>query len=218
MAKKYRNKLLISVIALTLILSALPFNYVDAQSPATLKIGSSNGDVWDLQYRLNQIGYPVSIDGVFGYNTYKTVKNFQGDYGLLSDGVAGPTTWRVLKRKSLSYKEFDLLTRLVYSEARGEPYEGQVAVAAVALNRVDSSQFPNDIRSVIFQEDAFTAVQDGQFWYTPNQTAKYAALDAIRGWDPSKNSLFYFNPDTATSSWIWSRPQVKTIGNHIFTK
>lgn len=207
--------LLILIIIPAMMLVSLP-NNVEANGPAILKIGKNNGDVWDLQYRLTQLNYNVSIDGIFGYQTYNAVKQFQKNYGLLNDGIVGPNTWKLLKKHSLSLEEFKLLTRLVYSEARGEPYEGQVAVAAVALNRIDSNLFPNNLRSVIFQERAFTAIDDGQFWLTPNQTAQKAALDAIKGWDPAKGALYYFNPDTATSSWIWSRPQIKKIGRHIF--
>ncbi|MFV9511514.1 spore cortex-lytic enzyme [Tepidibacillus sp. LV47] len=214
-AKKFIFFTLLFVIAFTV----LPIQQkVEAASPSVLTIGSQNGDVWDLQYRLRQLGYPIGIDGKFGFQTYKTVRKFQADYGLAVDGIVGYQTWRILKKKSLSKKEFELLARLVYSEARGEPYKGQVAVAAVVLNRIDSNQFPNQLRSVIFQDGAFTAVADGQLWLTPNQTAKNAALDAIRGWDPSYDALYYFNPKTATSKWIWTRPQIVKIGNHIFTR
>ena len=108
------------------------------------------------------------------------------------------------------------MANAVYGEARGEPYEGQVAVAAVILNRIEDSEFPNSISGVIFQPGAFTAVDDGQIWLTPNARAKEAVLDALNGWDPTENALYYFNPVTATSDWIWTRPQIKTIGKHIF--
>ncbi|QQP14016.1 spore cortex-lytic enzyme [Lysinibacillus agricola] len=113
-------------------------------------------------------------------------------------------------------KDLQLIANAVYGEARGEPYEGQVAVAAVILNRLESSEFPNTISGIIFQPLAFTAVADGQIWLEPNQRAKEAVLDAMNGWDPSENALYYFNPKTATSKWIWSRPQIKRIGEHIF--
>ncbi len=113
-------------------------------------------------------------------------------------------------------RELQLLANAVYGEARGEPYEGQVAVAAVILNRLESSEFPNTISGIIFQPLAFTAVADGQIWLEPNQRAKEAVIDAMNGWDPSENALYYFNPKTATSKWIWSRPQIKKIGEHIF--
>lgn len=110
------------------------------------------------------------------------------------------------------------MANAVYGEARGEPYIGQVAVAAVILNRVQSATFPNTVSGVIFEPRAFTAVADGQIWLTPNENAKKAVLDAMNGWDPTGNAIYYFNPDTATSGWIWSRPQIKRIGKHIFCK
>ena len=115
-----------------------------------------------------------------------------------------------------SEKDLKILANAVYGESRGEPYEGQVAVAAVILNRVEHPDFPNTISEVIFQPLAFTAVADGQIWLEPNERAKEAVLDALNGWDPSENAIYYFNPKTATSKWIWSRPQIKTIGQHIF--
>ncbi len=115
-----------------------------------------------------------------------------------------------------SKNDINLLANAVYGESRGEPYEGQVAVAAVILNRVNASNFPNTVSGVIFEPGAFTAVSDGQIWLTPNNTAKKAVVDAINGWDPTQDALYYFNPATATSKWIWSRPQIKKIGKHIF--
>lgn len=110
------------------------------------------------------------------------------------------------------------MANAVYGEARGEPYIGQVAVAAVILNRLQHPSFPDTVAGVIFQPGAFTAVADGQIWLTPNETARKAVLDAINGWDPSGGAIYYFNPATATSAWIWSRPQIKRIGQHIFCK
>jgi len=117
-----------------------------------------------------------------------------------------------------SANDIKLLANAVYGESRGEPYTGQVAVAAVILNRIDSSLFPDNVSGVIFQPGAFTAVADGQIWLTPNKTAEQAVMDAINGWDPSHGALYYFNPATATSSWIWGRPQILKIGKHIFCK
>jgi N-acetylmuramoyl-L-alanine amidase len=117
-----------------------------------------------------------------------------------------------------SQNDIQLMANAVYGEARGEPYIGQVAVAAVILNRVQSASFPNTVSGVIFEPRAFTAVADGQIWLTPNENAKKAVLDAMNGWDPTGNAIYYFNPDTATSGWIWSRPQIKRIGKHIFCK
>lgn len=117
-----------------------------------------------------------------------------------------------------SENDIQLMANAVYGEARGEPYIGQVAVAAVILNRVESATFPNTVSGVIFEPRAFTAVADGQIWLTPNEKAREAVLDAINGWDPTGNAMYYFNPDTATSGWIWTRPQIKKIGKHIFCK
>ena len=117
-----------------------------------------------------------------------------------------------------SQNDIQLMANAVYGEARGEPYVGQVAVASVILNRVNSATFPNTVSGVIFEPRAFTAVADGQIWLTPNERAKEAVLDAINGWDPTGHALYYFNPDTATSAWIWGRPQIKQIGKHIFCK
>ena len=114
--------------------------------------------------------------------------------------------------------DINLLSRIIYSESRGEPYAGQVAVGAVVLNRVKSSSFPNSIAGVIYQSGAFDAVSDGQINLTPNSTAKKAAQDALNGWDPSYGAIYYFNPSTATNKWIWSRPMTVTIGKHRFCK
>uniref|UniRef100_UPI00403F79F6 spore cortex-lytic enzyme n=1 Tax=Paenibacillus sp. FSL R10-2734 TaxID=2954691 RepID=UPI00403F79F6 len=188
-----------------------------ASAAPVLTVGSSSGDVWDLQYRLKTLDfYTQPLDGVYGSQTKTAVAKFQKAYGLSADGVAGTKTWNALKKYTLNINEMDILAKVIYSEARGEPYKGQVAVGAVVMNRIQSSQFPNNIKDVVFQKGAFTAVSDGQYWLTPNRTAYLAALDAVRGWDPTTNSLYYFNPDTATSAWIWSRPQNLKIGKHIF--
>lgn len=116
--------------------------------------------------------------------------------------------------------DVQLIARAINGEARGEPYEGQVAVGAVILNRVKSSKFPNTIAGVIYQSGAFTAVSDGQINVpiASNSTVVKAAQDALNGWDPTGGAIYYFNPNTATNKWIWSRPQIKKIGNHIFCK
>lgn len=188
-----------------------------ASAAPVLSVGSSSGDVWDLQYRLKTLDfYTEPLDGIYGSQTKAAVAKFQKAYGLTADGVTGTKTWNVLKKYTLNINEMDIMAKIIYSEARGEPYKGQVAVGAVVMNRIQSSQFPDNIRDVVFQKGAFTAVSDGQYWLTPNRTAYLAALDAVRGWDPTYNSLYYFNPDTATSAWIWSRPQNVKIGKHIF--
>lgn len=118
----------------------------------------------------------------------------------------------------ISANDLKLMANAVYGEARGEPYEGQVAIAAVILNRVKSPSFPDTPSAVIFEPRAFTAVADGQIWLEPNDKARKAVQNALSGWDPSGGCTYYFNPATATSKWIWSRPQVKRIGKHIFCR
>lgn len=121
---------------------------------------------------------------------------------------------------SSNTSDIQLMARAINGEARGEPYEGQVAVGAVILNRVKSSQFPNTIAGVIYQSGAFTAVADGQINQpiAEDSTVYKAARDAMNGWDPTGGCIYYFNPATATNKWIWSRPHVKTIGKHRFCK
>ncbi|USG68373.1 spore cortex-lytic enzyme [Brevibacillus ruminantium] len=184
-----------------------------------LKMGSQGGDVFDLQYRLQVLGlYQGPLDGKYGWQTTQAVRQFQQKYGMSEDGIAGNQTWTKLKKVSVNRNEMQMLAQLVYSEARGEPYIGQVAVAAVVMNRLRSGDFPNTVAGIIYQPLAFTAIDDGQYWLTPGKTAYQAAYDAVRGWDPSDRALYYFNPRTATSQWIWSRPQIKQIGNHIFAR
>ena len=186
-----------------------------------LNTGSSgNYSVTDIQKKLKNLGYYTgSVDGIFGNKTITAVRNFQRDYGLAVDGIVGSKTASALGLKnstSQSSSDLYLLAKCVYAEARGEPYVGQVAVAAVVLNRVKSPEFPNTIAGVIYQPYAFTAVADGQINLEPDETAYNAARDAMNGWDPTYGCLFYYNPATATSSWIYSRQTVVTIGEHVF--
>ncbi|GAA4834497.1 spore cortex-lytic enzyme [Paenibacillus vulneris] len=201
---------------LTNIVGITPYT---AQAAPLLQQGSANGDVWDLQFRLKLAGfYQLPLDGLYGSNTAQAVKGFQSNFGLNPDGVVGDMTWSELKKHSLNREELDILAKVIYSEARGESYEGQVAVGAVVMNRIQSGKFGDSIKDVVFQKGAFTAVADGQYNLLPDSTAYLAAQDAVRGWDPSNGSLYYFNPKTATSAWIWTRPQTIQIGNHIFAK
>lgn len=135
-----------------------------------------------------------------------------------SNAKAKTKTTAVNMPAGFSQNDIQLMANAVYGEARGEPYIGQVAVAAVILNRVNSPTFPNTVSGVIFEPGAFTAVADGQIWLTPNEGAKKAVMDAINGWDPTEEAMYYFNPNTATSAWIWGRPQIKQIGKHIFCR
>lgn len=189
---------------------------VEASAEVT-KQGDRKGQVWDIQHRLQQLGYyQAPLDGVFGEETQKAVQRFQQHHGLPVDGVVGKNTHTKLHQVSFTSDEIEMMAKLVYGEARGESFEGQVAVAAVVLNRLASPQFPNTVKDVIFEPRAFTAVDDGQYYSKPDKEAYRAVYAAISGWDPTGEALYYFNPQTATSDWIWSRPQIKQIGKHIF--
>lgn len=185
----------------------------------------STTQVKTVQTKLKRWGYYTgTVDGIYGPKTKAAVKLFQKRNGLAVDGVVGPKTATALgmtlssssTTNSVSNSDMALLAKCVYAEARGESYVGQVAVAAVILNRVKSSKFPNTISGVIYQPYAFTCVNDGQINLTPNQTAYNAAQDAMNGWDPTYGAIYYYNPKTATSSWIRSRSTTVTIGKHVF--
>ena len=196
-------------------------------SEALSKYGSRGDEVRQIQTKLKRWGYyNGNVDGIYGSQTLAAVKWFQQKNGLTVDGIAGPKTLAAMGIMSssntsggtASSTDLNLLARLVYAEARGESYKGQVAVASVVLNRVKSSSFPNTVAGVIYQAGAFSVVNDGQINLTPNQTAYNAARDALNGWDPTYGAIYYFNPNTATNSWIWSRPVTVVIGNHRFCK
>jgi len=194
-----------------------------------LKNGSRGTLVKTVQTKLKNWGYYTgSVDGVYGPKTVAAVKYFQRKNGLTQDGIVGAKTAAAMgvtltassseTSSGGNYSSGDsyLLAKCIYAEARGEPYTGQVAVGAVILNRVRSSKFPNSISGVIYQPYAFTCVADGQINLTPDDNAKKAAQDALSGWDPTNGCLYYYNPATATSSWIWSRTVMLSIGKHNF--
>ena len=195
------------------------------------KYGSTGSEVTKIQTRLSNWGYyKGSIDGDYGYLTYSAVKSFQVKNGLGVDGIAGPETLAALglptgqgytattAGTSSGSGDLNLLAHIIYGEARGEPYEGQVAVGAVIINRTRDSRFPGTIAGVIYQPGAFDAVDDGQINLAPDKAAINAARDALNGWDPTYGCVYYYNPDTATSSWIWSRQIIVVIGRHNFAK
>ena len=199
--------------------------HVETAYAAVYQQGSSGNVVKTVQRKLKNWGYYTgSVDGIFGSKTKEAVKYFQRKNKLTADGIVGPKTLSALgivegsSSNASSYSDSDvaLLARLIYGEARGESYVGQVAVGAVVMNRIRSSSFPNTISGVIYQKYAFTAVSDGQINLTPDATAKKAAKDAMNGWDPSGGAIYYYNPRTATSKWIWSRPLIVQIGRHRF--
>lgn len=186
---------------------------------AIFQYGSGGDAVKIIQQRLQDLGYYTgNVDGIYGYGTYEGVRLYQQNNGLTPDGIVGEGTLRSLGILDEVNEQYDLevLSRAIYAEGRGEPYEGQVAIGAVILNRVDSPDFPNTIPGVVYQTGAFDAVRDGQINLTPNETAYSAARDALNGWDPTGGALYYWNPATATSRWIWSVPITYSIGNHVF--
>jgi len=202
---------------------------IENESVETLsKYGSRGEEVRQIQTKLKRWGYyKGNVDGIYGSQTLEAVRYFQRKNGLSVDGIAGPATLKAMgiyssgsssSGSSSNSSNVNLLARLIYGEARGEPYTGQVAVGAVVMNRVKSSSFPNTLSGVIYQSGAFDAVKDGQINLSPDSTAKKAAQDAINGWDPSYGAIYYFNTSTATNKWIWSRPMTITIGRHRFCK
>ena len=227
--KNKRNKIAFILLIIFIILVILYNMFLENNIVLGLsKYGSRGSEVTQIQTKLKRWGYYTgNVDGIYGSQTLAAVKLFQKKNGLVVDGIAGTKTLNAMgiynsssggSTSSSNSTNLNLLSRLIYGEARGEPYSGQVAVAAVVLNRVRSSSFPNTVSGVIYQSGAFDVVSDGQINLTPDSTAKKAAQDAINGWDPSYGALYYFNPSTATNKWIWSRPMTVTIGKHRFCK
>ena len=205
-----------------------------AQAATVLEVGSRGNDVVKVQKRLIQFDYlSGTADGRYGEATRNAVLRFQRNNGLTADGRVGPKTAAALgvtlsgsssssakaaSSSSTGYVSSDhrLLSKLVHAEARGETYKGQVAVAAVVLNRVASSSFPNTISGVIYQSGAFSCVDNGSINNTPDSSCIRAALDALNGWDPTGGCLYYYNARTAQDKWIFSRTVQTVIGNHSF--
>lgn len=215
------------ILALAVIFAVNIFIIALAQraSAELYKKGSGGSVVSEIQTRLKNWGYyNGDVDGVYGSQTEKAVRWFQQKNGLNVDGQVGDQTLAALGMSvsgassggSGGSGSLDLLARLISAEARGEPYEGQVAVGAVVLNRVEHPSFPNSVAEVIYQPGAFSCLDDGQFDEPVAESAYRAAQDAVNGWDPSYGAIYYFNPSTATSKWIWSRPLIVNIGKHRF--
>ena len=223
--RRFLSRIVLVILGIVLLLGSMCFVCGNAEAKNIVK-GDTTENIKIVQQRLYNLKYyTYKVDGIWGSRTLAAVKNFQRDKGLVADGIVGAKTEKALGvtlsqsgSTSLSSTELNLLARCVYSEARGEPYTGQVAVAAVVLNRVRSSSFPNTVSGVIYQPGAFTAVSDGQINLTPNETAYKSARDALNGWDPTNGCLYYYNPATATSKWIWSLKVELTIGRHSFAR
>ncbi len=226
-----RSKRLCLVLAVLLSVSMALVALAPAVEAASYKKGSSGAVVTQIQTKLKSWGYYTgAVDGVYGSDTERAVRAFQQKNGLTVDGKAGDQTLAAMGLSAgsggntgnsggsggASSSQVDLLARLISAEARGEPYSGQVAVGAVVLNRIKHPSFPNTLSGVIYQSGAFTCISDGQFNQPVAESAYRAARDALNGVDPSGGAIYYFNPSTATSSWIWSRPLITVIGKHRF--
>ncbi|MFR3351161.1 MAG: spore cortex-lytic enzyme [Oscillospiraceae bacterium] len=226
-----RSKRLCLALAMLLLVSMALAALAPAVEAASYKKGSSGAVVTQIQTKLKSWGYYTgSVDGVYGSGTERAVRAFQQKNGLAVDGKAGTQTLAAMGLSAgsggntgnsggsggASSSQVDLLARLISAEARGEPYSGQVAVGAVVLNRIKHPSFPNTLSGVIYQSGAFTCISDGQFNQPVAESAYRAARDALNGVDPSGGAIYYFNPSTATSSWIWSRPLITVIGKHRF--
>lgn len=210
-------------VALFLILSFIIMLLTAISSSALSKQGSSGDEVTAIQTKLYELGYYGGrIDGIFGSGTKNALINFQMDNGLTADGIAGTKTLQALgilqngSSGEFSESEVALLARIISAESRGEPYEGQVAVGAVILNRISHPSFPNTLAGVIYQPGAFSCLDDGQVDQPVAESSKRAARDAMNGWDPTGGAIYYYNPKTATNKWIRSRPVITVIGSHKF--
>lgn len=226
-----RSKRLCLALAVLLSVSMVLVALAPAVEAASYKKGSNGAVVTQIQTKLKSWGYYTGgVDGVYGSGTERAVRAFQQKNGLMVDGKAGDQTLAAMGLSAASggnsgnsggsggasSSQVDLLARLISAEARGEPYSGQVAVGAVVLNRIKHPSFPNTLSGVIYQSGAFTCISDGQFNQPVAESAYRAARDALNGVDPSGGAIYYFNPSTATSSWIWSRPLITVIGKHRF--
>ena len=221
-----KKRIFLMISVLVFVLAGVGFGatlYNTYHSEIAMAVSLSTSQTRLVQQRLKNWGYYTGgVDGIYGTLTRTAVRKFQKNNGLQVDGIVGPKTAAAIgfylksDDDSVSSNDLYLLAKCVYAEARGESYVGQVAVAAVILNRVESEKFPDTIAGVIYQPYALTAVSDGQINLEPDQTAYNAARDALNGWDPTYGCLYYYNPATATSSWIWSRQTVVTIGKHVF--
>ena len=222
-----RRRLLAALLVLFAVNVAVIL-FAQSVQAATYRQGSTGEQVRVIQDKLKRWGYyDGAVDGIFGSATEKAVRYFQRSNGLTEDGIVGARTLAALGMNNTGSgssssgaaaqdETVALLARVISAEARGEPYAGQVAVGAVILNRVEHPSFPSTIAGVVYQPGAFTCMVDGQIDQPVAESAVRAAQDALNGSDPSGGAIYYFNPDTATSAWIWSRPLIKVIGSHRF--
>lgn len=206
-----------------IILSCLTFLIMPTGDSLVLsKLGSQGKEVTAIQEALKDRGlFTGNVTGYYGTQTQSAVKRFQKIKGLTADGVAGPQTLSALgitigSIPAATEANINLLAQIISAEARGEPYVGQVAVGAVILNRIEHPSFPSTLSGVIYQNGAFTAIVDGQFWEPIASSAYNAARDALNGWDPTGGAIYYYNPAKTSNRFMHSRPIITTIGEHRF--
>lgn len=213
------------------IMLVIIFQSAGQSNAATYRQGSKGDEVRTIQTKLKRWGYYAgSVDGIYGSQTTAAVKKFQQTNGLTADGITGAKTLAALGISSgegssppatggSKDDSLYLLARMIAAEARGEPYNGQVAVGAVIINRVEHPSFPNTLAGVLYQNGAFSSVDDGNFaTVIITDSARRAAQDALNGSDPSGGAIYFYNPAKSTSKWIFSRPVICTIGKHVFAK
>ena len=229
---KRQKKRLCALLCTILLLNTLVLAFAQSALAVSYRQGDSGSAVTTIQTKLKRWGYfDGPVDGIYGSKTSKAVRSFQRKNGLTADGVAGPATLKPLGMEQTSQNsgssqtgssggnasgDVALLAKVISAEARGEPYDGQVAVGAVILNRIAHPSFPNTLAGVVYEPGAFTCMVDGQIDQPIASSAYQAARDALNGADPSGGAIYYFNPVTATSAWIWSRPLLTVIGKHRF--
>lgn len=218
-----RKKLILGVAAIFIVNICLILWFQAAPkgiAASVYKEGSRGDMVAQIQKVLKNEGlYTGNIDGIYGSNTAKAVRAYQQKYALTVDGIVGEKTLAKMglaQNDGAQSGDVSLLARIISAEARGEPYEGQVAVGAVILNRIKHPSFPNTLAGVIYQPGAFSAINDGQFNEPVADISRRAAQDALNGVNPIGEAIYYYNPKTATNQWIRSRPIIKTIGAHVF--
>lgn len=221
--------LVLAILAGTAVTGAICYQVFNKEesSYAVSKLGSSGDEVKSIQRKLSSLGYyKGSVDGIYGQQTKSAVTSFQRNCGITSDGICGKQTLLYLglggsgSSNSTAYSNSDveLLAKVISAEARGESYEGQVAVGAVVLNRVKHPSFPDSISGVVYQKGAFSCVNDANWYAAVADSSKRAATDALNGWDPSGGAIYYFNAKKTSDSFMHSRPVVKVIGDHKFCK
>ena len=229
---KRQKKRLCALLCTILLLNTLVLAFAQSALAVSYRQGDSGSAVTTIQTKLKRWGYfDGPVDGIYGSKTSKAVRSFQRKTGLTADGVAGPAPLKALGLVQTSQNsgssqtgssggnasgDVALLAKVISAEARGEPYDGQVAVGAVILNRIAHPSFPNTLAGVVYEPGAFTCMVDGQIDQPIASSAYQAARDALNGADPSGGAIYYFNPVTATSAWIWSRPLLTVIGKHRF--